>query len=41
MLANDEECGVADGEVADGVAEWRWQCQILVERVHDLAFPLG
>ena len=41
LLANDEECGVADGGVAHGVAEWRWQCQILVERACDLAFPLG
>ena len=22
LLANDEGCGVADGEVAEGVAEW-------------------
>ena len=41
LLANDEWCDVADGEVADGVAEWRWQCQILVERARGLAFPLG
>ena len=35
LLADDEGCGVADG-----VAEWRWQYQILVVRARGLAFPL-
>ena len=36
LLANDEGCGVADG-----VAEKRWQYQILVERRVDLRFLWG
>ena len=34
LLGDNEGCGVADGE------EWRWQCQILLERARGLAFPL-
>ena len=35
LSGDNEGCGVADGE------EWRWQCQILVERARALVFPLG
>ena len=35
LSGDNEGCGVADGE------QWRWQCQILVERARALVFPLG